>query len=209
MNDVTAILQVFYPERYPYLLDILREIREAGIDRIIVWNNNPKHYLIPDDLGVEHIRSSFDTLIGQYAAAFLASTPIIYCQNDDLLVTAGTVLRMREHVDGDWFVTLSGVMLNRASERPYSQSTIRPSGPCDVMQGRSWMASKSALIRGISRSLRENINPGLGEDLFFSFGHAFVLSDAEFTNLDEGKTGLSRLPGHTEERDRWAQRLLS
>ncbi len=207
MSEITGIIQVFYPERAENLAPIVAEIRAAGIERVIVWNNNPSRYVTPLE-GVDEIRSSFDTLIGQYAAAFLASTPIIYCQNDDLLVPASTINRMKEHVEDGRFVALSGAILNRQSRRPYADS-ITKAGDCDVMQGRAWMARKSALVPGIVRSLAGNIYPGVGEDLFFSFGRTYALAEPEFTNFEEGNTGLSRLPGHVEERDRWATRLLA
>lgn len=216
MNDVTAIVRVFYVERFSYLPRIVESIREAGIERVIVWNNNPSEYVINPILGVDEIRSTFNTIMGQFAAAFLAATPTIYYQDDDLVVSPETIVRMRALIDNfrpwlgeDHFVTLSGAMLKRDSSRAYTDSTDVV-GPCDVMVGRCWMARKSILIDGMSRSLRDNfVDPGCNaEDLYFSFGHTYALADPEFTNLDEQGTGLRFRADHLEQRDRIARELL-
>lgn len=208
---ITAVVQAFYPQREPNLGPILDAIEAVSdIVKTIIWINGPAYRMRFPRPNVETIQSSFDTLIGQYAAAFLASTPLIYCQNDDLVVSPETIYRMRdEAIRLESFVSLSGAILNRQSSRPYSDSRDHDSGPCDVMQGRAWMAQKRVLVSGMSRCLEMNVNPNRGEDLFFSFGRAYVLANGQFINIDENGVGLRFDEGHLEERDHWAAQLLA
>lgn len=210
--DATAVIQCYYPEREKNLGPILDSIEAAGITRTIVWVNGTKYRMRWARPGVEVIQSSFDTLIGQYAAAFLATTELIYCQNDDLIVEPETIRRMVDEAAEGCLPTMVGIvgrMLDPKAAMPYAAGQHIAKGACSVLIGRAWAARKAFLALGVSKSMEENINPGRGEDMFFSFqDYSTVLDSPRWTDIPENGVGLCHEPGHAEEREKWARYLL-
>ena len=219
--NATAIIQVYYREREPNLLPILRSIFQVqAIERVIIWQNNVEYRQPPElwrdlcalnrQIPIDGIVSSFDTLIGQYAAAFLASTSLIYCQNDDLILTPASITAMLTRASAcTQMIGIQGRILDRHAAMPYGAGKGVASGPADVLIGRAWAAVKRALIAPMTRCLAENLNPDRGEDMFFSWQNAEVLANLEWSDIPENRIGLCHEHGHHEERERWARYLVA
>lgn len=206
----TAIVQHYYPERREYLDDIIASIREASPSEIIIWDNSTT--LHAPELGATVIRSSRNTLLGRYAAALVAETDIVYIQDDDLVVEPETIRCLVETAAEarDAIHGISGCNLSKDyPETPYSKARWVNQGSVDVVMGRAFACSRSALSAGLSKILHEGVVPGRSDDIWFSMQtRAFVIPNATFTNLDERGIGLSHDPQHLSERDAMARRLL-
>jgi hypothetical protein len=210
-NNTTAIIQVFYPEREAFLGKILDSLAlVSAIEKIIVWINGNRYRMRYARPNLQTIHCSFDTLIGQYAAAFVAPSPMIYCQNDDLVVEPSSISRMLTTAEKlpTMIVGLLGSNVARDSATPYSASESMNCGHCDMLVGRAWAADKQALISGFERSLALNINPERGEDMFWTWKRAWVEPNCKWEDLPTNGVGLCHEANHAAERDRWAQHLI-
>jgi hypothetical protein len=203
--EFTAIAQHFYEGRRKYLPSIVQSWRDAGSFGEIVWYNQ-------QDRALMGIASTFNTLLGRYAAALVADTEYVFVQDDDLLVEPRTIERLLKTASDfpEKIVGVKGMNLARGTDKPYSggQATV---GACDVVLGRAWACHRQALLPGIELILKHNLQPGRSDDILFNMANrgGLAIASPEYINFDEEGVGLSHEPQHFEERDAMALRLIS
>lgn len=211
-SDVTVVIQNFYECRQKHWPQIFNALESAGIpqEQMLVWNNHDEWYF-PATYRGRLVESSFNTLLGRYAACLVADTPYVFVQDNDLTVGPETIAALyRQAQLWPWrIIGVAGCLLNRDSDRPYFNAQWVREGFADVILGRCWMAHRLALAPGISYILKENINPGRADDILFSMcASGGYVVPATITNLDEEGVGLSHEPDHFKERDAMALRML-
>lgn len=224
--SLTVIIQNYYEERQEYWPQIYRGVMQTSTvkpDRLMIWDNMrvQSMYSRCRLLTPYHV-TSYNTLLGRYAAILLAATDYVFVQDNDLVVGPDTIERLfsvaqknPEKIVGIAGCRLayqradSGAALLPLPEQPYSKATWVKEGPVDVVLGRCWLAHRKALAPGFSRILSENIQPGRSDDIFFSMcAGGGIVVPCSVTNLDEKGVGLSHEPQHFVERDEMARRML-
>lgn len=212
-NDLTAIIQVYYQQRFKYLASIVKAILSGSVvpGRIIIWANGGNGYGSVETFAGQNndngvpitvIKSSDNTLMGRYAAVLVATTPYIFVQDDDLVVGHDTVGLLLDRCSSG-ITGISGRNLG-ADPRGYTDGDGVYSGFADVILGRCFVCPKSALASGINYLMRGGRPPGRADDIMFSLfapGNNYVMPGTGCTNLDEEGVGLSHEPQHMDERD--------
>lgn len=213
LPGVTAIVQNYFEERQKYWPEIFDGFRGQSVQasRIVIWDNLGACGWNLDEmdyrrLPVDFIESDRNTLLGRYAAAFLADTEYVFVQDNDLVIGPDTISRLlavaQKHPDK--IVGSAGCILGDGP-KPYSSARWVAEGPADVILGRCWLAHRKALAPGFTRVLSEGIYPGRCDDLFFSMAAGGgIVVPCEIRNLDEESVGLSHQPEHFEQRDAMA-----
>lgn len=211
----TAIIQNYYEERQGYWKKIWYALQDSKVqpERIVIWDNWPYSGQTPTpywDKRLTIYRSIDNALFGRYAAALLAETEYIFVQDNDLTVGPETIGLLLEAASRTGKIAgTQGCDLDLESTTPYLHRKFVAEGPADVVLGRCWAAPRKALLPGIKFCIENNVQPGRCDDLVFSMASGGgVVVPAEYHNLDEKGVGLSHEPGHYNERDRMARRLL-
>lgn len=202
-SGVTAIIQTYYCERTRYLRDIIQSLREQTIrpERIILWDNQGR---CPDDEECDVVASSFNTLLGRYAAVLLAETPHVLIQDDDLILGPDSIAMMLDRVNKG-ATGIAGCRLDwPPSPTCYQDAQWVTEGYCDVLLGRAFIAHRSWFLPGFKYLLDGGRPPGRSDDIMFSLLSAhrpYVMPGVVYSNLDEGGVGLSHEPQHMKERN--------
>lgn len=223
----TAIVQHYYKSRRPYLDQIVDALAASSMppSELIIWNNEENQHLAVDPsrakMPTTAINSSKNNLMGRYAAMLLATTDVVFVQDDDLLVQPKTVERLIEAWKRNGSIAGHvGANLDRGSPSPYSSAMWVPGQvgvdiSVDIVLGRCFVGYRLDFIPGMQKAIALG-NPGRCDDIHFNMCNDWSVvarvsgnGDDGIVDLDEHGEGLSHDPSHFIERDRYACMMIS
>jgi hypothetical protein len=215
MMQATAIL-LSWKRVKNVVNQIIPELCKCGsIGEIILWNQNANVKLagkLPPKVKVLDSTYNF-TVFARYAAAVLARNPVVYYQDDDLLVPASSITELLTKWQEDPQVVHG--LFGRRLRVDGAYSWEDRHGPVPILITRSVMVSKAAAVEaGRHEHALKDIWPrpvtvGNGEDIVLSvstysrnpgmLNRAYVLPHRGLSNQNAISLGD---PNHNEHRTR-------
>ncbi len=203
---ITAILLSWRrPANLPVIVERLRKSRLFR--EVLVWNNNPEITLACEGAVVINAGRNFFPFV-RYCLVALASHPLIWFQDDDLLVSPDQL----EKIFAAYELApdrIYGCRGRNLVDGRYSRDVVH--GNCDVILGQSMLFHKR-LLNSVLPALNALAPMERGDDIAFSLlcrRKHFAVDVGPVADLGEGdEDALWLQPGHFSRRQQMVDRVL-
>lgn len=212
------ILQYYYPERADNLGLIMEELYGIAERRFMV-NNSGGPWGIPGWKGWHSLDMPVNRVYNRNLVPLLyPEIEYWYLQDDDLLVKSDDVLKLvamassRAGLDEFPFCGIEGRILGTEPGKRYTTAHgnryLSYVNTHTDMVLRAMAFHRTAILPGLRR-LMEIGEATVHEDLLFTMGHAAVVPDVDWTNLDECGVGIVTREGIKDDRNAFVEKLIN